>query len=119
MSPAAFLAGLATKGFTVTLDGETLVVRPASKLDEKTLELLREHKPAIIEHLSRTLPRLPWQLERLLSAAASGVLRCELRGVQDVSCYTLAWGCSYLTGDRNEALRRLWELYEAWKKSVN
>lgn len=62
-----------------------------------------------------TLPHLPWQLERLLSAAGSSVLEIELPGVQDVTRYTMAWGCAYLTGDRDEALRRLWQVYRAWE----
>lgn len=66
-----------------------------------------------------TLPRLPWQLERLLSAASSGVLTAGLPGVPDVPDYTLSLGCSYLVGDRDEATRRLWQVYEAWQGRLN
>ena len=66
-----------------------------------------------------TLPRLPWQLERLLSAASSGVLAADLPGVPDVPHYTLSWGCSYLVGDRAEALRRLWRVHAAWQERLN
>ncbi len=61
------------------------------------------------------LPRLPWQLERLLGAASNDLLTADLPGVPDIGRYTLAWGCAYLTGDRTEAERRLWQVYRAWQ----
>ncbi|MDQ3398470.1 MAG: hypothetical protein M3511_12025 [Deinococcota bacterium] len=61
-----------------------------------------------------SVPRLPWQLERLISAASSGCLEATVPGVPDVGRYTLAWAASYLTSDRDEALRRLWEVHKAW-----
>jgi hypothetical protein len=62
-----------------------------------------------------TLPRLPWQLERLVSAASSNALELELRGVHDLNRYTMAWAAAYLTGDRDEALARLWAVHRAWQ----
>jgi hypothetical protein len=62
-----------------------------------------------------TLSRLPWQLERLVSAASSGQLSVELSGVPDSTRYVMGWACSYLTGDQAEALRRLWEVRRAWQ----
>lgn len=115
MSPAALIAGLASRGVSVTLDGDSLLVRPASKLDAGARALLAAHKPALVAYLSSSIPSLPWQLERLVSAAANGVLRAEVAGVHDVSRYVLAWACAYLTGDRDEALRRLWEVHAAWQ----
>ncbi len=61
------------------------------------------------------MPRLPWQLERLVRAASSDLLEAEVRGVPDVGRYTLAWAASYLTGDRDEALARLWAVHRAWQ----
>lgn len=62
------------------------------------------------------MPCLPWQLKSLLRAATGGHLTFDLPGIPDVQLYTLAWGSSYLTGDRTEALRRLWEVYGEWQK---
>jgi hypothetical protein len=67
-----------------------------------------------------SLPCLPWQLEALLRAAASDALpkatvTLPAGLVPDLSRYTLAWAASYLTGDRDEALVRLWEAQRAWK----
>lgn len=67
-----------------------------------------------------TEPRLPWQLERLVSAACGDVLpqgtvKLTSGLVPDLSRYVLGWGCSYLVGDRAEAERRLWEAHRAWK----
>ncbi len=84
-------------------------------LDAETLTLLRSAE--LLRDLTApgTLPRLPWQLERLLSAAASNVL--AVMGVPDAPRYVLAWGCSYLTGNRDEALSRLWAVYRASQKT--
>lgn len=66
------------------------------------------------------LPRLPWQLERLISAACADVLPKDTTTlpdglVPDLNRYVLAWGCSYLVSDRVEAERRLWQVYRAWQ----
>lgn len=61
------------------------------------------------------IPPLPWQLERLLNAASSGVLNVEVADRGDVSHHVMAWGCSYLAGDREESLKRLWEVYNLWQ----
>lgn len=63
----------------------------------------------------QTIMRLPWQLERLVQAASSGVLNISLHGVGDVTRYVMAWACSYLTADKDEALKRLWEVYSLWQ----
>lgn len=114
MSPVDLLTRLEAEG-----------VRPALKLklegsaqpSSETLALIRSHRDVLVHHLSApdTLPRLPWQLERLLSAAGSDTLTVSLPGVPDAPRYTLAWGAAYLTGDRDEALRRLWGVYRAWQ----
>jgi hypothetical protein len=63
-----------------------------------------------------TLPRLPWQLERLVSAASSDNLDAAMPGVHDLNRYTMAWAAAYLTGDRDEALARLWAVHRAWQE---
>jgi hypothetical protein len=63
--------------------------------------------------------RLPWQLERLLQAASSGVLTIGVTGIPDTNRYVMAWACEYLAGDKQEALKRLWEVYDLWQQSTN
>ena len=70
-----------------------------------------------------TIARLPPELERLLRAASSGVLPTlpvQLPGgmVIDLNPYVMAWGCCYLTGDRGEALDRLWAAHKAWRATL-
>ncbi len=112
------LGDLERKGVTLT---PKLTYRSAAPLDAETLAFLKTHKAKLLRDLiaPNTLPRLPWQLERLLSAAASNVLTVELPGVPDVPRYALAWGCAYLTGDRSEALSRLWQVYRAWQSTAS
>ena len=87
--------------------------KEANKANKASQTLLTP--PEALRNKSDTVSRLPWQLERLLSAASSGVLSADLPGVPDVPRYTLGWGCSYLVGDRAEATRRLWQVYRAWQ----
>lgn len=66
------------------------------------------------------LPRLPWQLECLVRAASSDLLpegsaMLKLGLVTDPNRYTLAWAAAYLTGDRDEALSRLWQVRRVWQ----
>lgn len=74
--------------------------------------------PPAVSPDAETLPRLPWQLERLISAACADVLpkdpvMLSSGLVTDLGRYVLAWGCSYLVSDRVEAERRLWQVYRA------
>ncbi len=105
----------------VTLEPK-LSFKTTFPLDSETLKLLKANKAFLLQSITApcTLPRLPWQLESLLRAASSGQL---LTGTvmlpdgltTDLGSYTLAWGCAYLTGDRDEALRRLWTVYRQWQ----
>ncbi len=54
--------------------------------------------------------RLPWQLERLVSAATNDDLTIVMRGVPDINRYVMAWASTYLVGGREEAKRRLWQV---------
>lgn len=89
--------------------------------DGQSLEFLESKADDILsEKTAETLPRLPWQLERLVSAAASGVLpdgtvMLSAGPVPDLGRYVLGWGCAYLVSDRGEAERRLWQVYRAWR----
>lgn len=99
-----------------------LTFRSATPLDADTLSTLRERKAELLRDLTApdSVARLPWQLERLLAAASSGLLPAgtvtpEAGLVTDLNGYTLAWAASYLIGDRTEALRRLWQAHRAWQ----
>ncbi len=113
----------------VTLEPK-LTFTSAAPLDAETLALLREHKAELLLELiesagkttetTENLPRLPRQLESLLRAASSDLLPKDTVTlpaglVSDLNSYTLAWAASYLTGDRDEALRRLWQAHRVWK----
>jgi len=61
-----------------------------------------------IEGRPDTIPRLPFALERLVSAAGSNLLAgFTFEGVPDINRYVLAWASTYLVGDSTEALDRL------------
>jgi hypothetical protein len=123
------LQELERKGVILT---PKLTFTSAAPLDAETLATLKAHKAELLrdllsvevlsENTPNTLPLLPWQLERLLAAAKSGGLptgtvALERGLVTDINNYTLAWGCAYLTGDRNEALSRLWQVYREWQST--
>lgn len=79
--------------------------------------------PLMLE-VARSETRLPWQLERLVSAACADVLPKDMTKlssglVPDLNRYVLGWGCTYLVSDRTEAERRLWEAHRAWQGVVN
>lgn len=110
---------LEQKGVSVT---PKLTYQSAAPLDAETLTLLKTHKDELLRDLTApdAPPRLPWQLERLISAACADVLPKDTVTlpsgiVPDLGRYTLAWGCAYLVSDRAEAKRRLWQVYRAWQ----
>lgn len=86
----------------------------------KTDKSPEPRKVLIIEPSAGTVPRLPWQLERLVSAAHSdqlpkGTVTLPAGFIPDLNRYTLGWAAAYLTGDRTEALSRLWQARRAWQ----
>lgn len=109
---------LERKGVTLT---PKLAFESTTPLDTETLALLKAHKDDLLRELIALgrIPRLPWQLERLVSAASTGVLpetvMLSAGLIPDLNRYVLGWGCSYLVSDRTEAERRLWQVYEVWK----
>ena len=107
------------KGVTLT---PKLTFKSAVPLDAETLTLLRTHKADLLKDLTApdTVPRLPWQLERLVSAAAcdqlpQGTVKLASGLVPDLNRYTLGWAAAYLTSDRAEALSRLWQVRYVWQ----
>ena len=78
-----------------------------------------EHKGVKIIGRGDSLPRLPFALERLVSAASSNLLAgFTFEGVPDINRYVMAWACCYLVGDRNEALNRLRQVQIAREASA-
>jgi hypothetical protein len=105
----------------VTLEPK-LTFRSDVPLDPETLSTLKARKAELLRDLAApdSVPRLPWQLERLLAAASggglpAGTVTLEAGLVTDLNSYTLAWGAAYLVGDQAEALRRLWQAHRAWQ----
>lgn len=102
-----------------------LTFKSTAPLDAETLELLRTHKAELLRDLTAadTVPRLPWQLDRLISAASSDLLPKDPLMlpsglITDPNRYTLALAASYLTGDRQAALSRLWQVRRAWQRET-
>ena len=61
-----------------------------------------------------TIPRLPFALERLVSAASSDQLTgFSFDGVLDINSYVRAWACAYLVGDQQHAIDRLHQVQMA------
>ena len=86
-------------------------------LDDDVVQLIAAHKGELIRHLALAdaVPPLPWQLDRLVRAASSGVLDVTLDGVPDPPRHVMGWACAYLLGEREHALERLWQAYQAWE----
>jgi TubC N-terminal docking domain len=109
-------------GLELYLDGERLRYRSPQQPDPELLNLIIENKQDIIKALeSKTMvPRLPWQLERLVTAAGSGALHIQFTGVPDPSRYVTAWALTYFTSSqRDEAMKHLWEVYGQWQQGTN
>jgi hypothetical protein len=111
---------LERKGLTLA---PKLGYQSASPLEADTLALLKANMAALLRDLTAPdcLSRLPWHPEALLWAANSDVLpqgmhRLEGGGlVSDLRTHTLSAAASYLLGDRDAALERLWRVYRTWE----
>jgi hypothetical protein len=121
MSTLELLSTIKQAGLELFLEGERLRYRATQQPDEGLLALIREHKPLLIETLRQRhyLPKIPWQLERLISAATNTLLSFNYPGVPNLNSYVMAWACGYLIGDREESLKRLWAVYRAWQEVLN
>ena len=111
------IAELAKHGVSVSVSGDKLKLSGTQAPPPELLELFHKHKDALrvcLEDKGK-VPRLPWQLERLIRATCQGEVSVNLRGVHDPNRYTLAWAAEYLCGDRREALSRLWEIHDVWQ----
>jgi hypothetical protein len=121
MNPDRLVMVLRQKGITLE---PKLRFTSQEPLTRETLELMRAHRDELLTHvvMMSSVPRLPWQLERLISAASNGSLpkreATELEPgqfVMDLNQYVLAWAAAYLTGDREEALAQMWKAHRAWQ----
>jgi hypothetical protein len=139
VSPAELVQAVTRLGGRVTLEAGKLRVQvPKDRPD--LLGMLRVHKPAVLEYLANTgmknpepqdmgtparnLPRslvqLPFELEALIRAASNnslpaGTVTLETGLCADLNRFVLAWGCSYLTGGFEDALKALWTAHKAWR----
>lgn len=142
MSAAELLHQLSRLGVVVqaTPDG-FLDLEPAESVTAEMLETIKKHKAELLEHLTTanleikypeprdtgtsaqnlpgSLERLPWQLENLIRAASSDALpasaKLETGIVPDLNRYVMAWASTYLIGDREEAVTRLWAVWQLWR----
>ena len=101
------------------------------ELEPELLEAVRTHKPRFLQILgkpetpsteltARVLPRLPWELERLVSAAGNatlpdGSIYTPKGIITNLNLYVLAWAAAYLTGATEDARTHLWEAWYAWQ----
>jgi hypothetical protein len=108
-------------GLELWLESGRLRYRSPQQPDPELLNLVVRNKLEIVRLLEQkvTIPRLPWQLERLVSAASSNALTFTMQGIPEPNRYVMAWACTYLASDKVEALKRLWEVYEQWQRSKN
>ena len=108
MNPSELLTLCQKQGIKLELKDSQLVAR--GKLNSDLKEMLKANRDPLRFHLlsQQTIPRLPWQLERLVMAASHNLLTFSIKGVINQNHYVMAWACAYLAGDRQEALKRLW-----------
>jgi hypothetical protein len=99
------------------------------ELEPELLEAVRAHKPRFLQLLTkahapstdtRVMPRLPWELERLVSAAGNatlpdGSIYTPKGIITNLNLYVLAWAAAYLTGATEDARTHLWEAWYAWQ----
>jgi hypothetical protein len=127
MTTAELQNALTAHGVTLEPRGATL--RARGPLTPELREAIKEHKAELLSLLEpqtpgasperKPIPPLPWQLERLVSAAASRLLptgAVPLPGgfVPDLGRYVLACLAGHCTG-APEAIERLWDAYHAWR----
>lgn len=68
------------------------------------------------------IPRLPWELERLVSAASNSVLpfgthQLSSGVVPSLEKFVLGWAAAYLCGATTDALNQLWDVWTLWQDS--
>jgi hypothetical protein len=112
----SLIAEVQKHGATIYADAGKVRVQGVSKLPTTLVEKIKERRDDVLAVL--TVPRLPWQLERLLAAASSHTLTFTMSGIPDVNRYVQAWACEYLVNDKEQALKRLWHVWN-WSKTLD
>ena len=138
MSALELVNTLQAKGVRFSLEGGRIRYEPRSSVQGEDLEQLKSYRAEVVELLERpvqvrstwaepttdtpetrpTLERLPNALERMVRAASNdalptGTAKLSSGLVMDLNAYVTRWACAYLTGDTQEASRRLLEAYTA------
>jgi len=142
MTAQTLLDTLEGLGVTVSASGGKLRLEPARHVPLELIADLKTFKPDLLALLESPvkvlvqgeelapekhqntvntpllLERLPNALERMVRAASNDALPSGLTSlpsglVMDVNAYVTRWACCYLTGDTQEASRRLLEAYTA------
>ena len=140
MTAQTLLDTLEGLGVMVTAAGGKLRLEPAQHVPLELVEDLRTLKPDLLALLEPsvkvleqweseapakhqntsdtrpTLERLPDTLEWMVRAASNdalpgGLVQLSSGLVMDLNAYTMAWACAYLTGDGEEAKKRLLEVW--------
>jgi hypothetical protein len=118
VSAHALIQQVTQHGAVIFADAGRVRITGASKLPSPLLEQLKNNREDVLAAL--TVPRLPWQLERLIGAASSHTLDLTISGTPDANRYVCAWACEYLvSSQKEEPLKRLWEVYELWQPQQN
>ena len=129
---------LTARGVTLSLEGGRIRYEPRSSVLDDDLERLKSYRAEVVKLLERpvqvratwaepttntpsthhSLERLPDSLERMVRAATNDALttgpaKLSSGLVMDLNAYITRWACCYLTGDTQEASRRLLEAHTA------
>jgi hypothetical protein len=87
MSPAQILDVAHAAGVRIEPDGDTLRLRAPEKPPDEILELLRKHKPAILEHLRQGIGvARPPEPNRRCSSCTGGLQPSDSDGAICSSC---------------------------------
>jgi hypothetical protein len=87
MGAAALLADLAGAGLTITVDGDRLVIRPASKLTPPLRAAVRDAKPELLTLLAESA-----QASRALAMADAGLADTDAARFSTRRARLLRWG---------------------------
>jgi hypothetical protein len=71
-------------------------------------------------YVPQVLPRLPWELERLVSAAGNsrlptGTIHAPSGMITNLENYVLSWTAAYVCGATSDASSKLWEAWSCWQ----
>lgn len=118
MSPEKIIFTLQHQGIKLETK---LRFKAETPLTLEQTQILQNHKDLLLCHLIKrdSIPRLPFKLERLVSAATNNQLNFYARDIPDLNSFVIAWACAYLVGDQQEAINRLNQILELREQAVN